>query len=203
VAENVLAILVIFAAPIPWWLILLHLAVQKEGMLCRFVTYFSIGIFWLALAYPVLTARKFLFASRFQPNSALELLGILLLILALVIDWQVLKALGFKRLICLRELQKNESPAMLVTSGIYRHARHPRYVEYLFWSVGLGLIFGYAFLLWFGIYLFSSFWLASYFEEVELVQRFGQAYVDYQKSVPRFFIQFNGSTGKRGPGNSG
>jgi protein-S-isoprenylcysteine O-methyltransferase Ste14 len=56
--------------------------------------------------------------------------------------------------------------------------------------LGLALVFRYQVLLWFALYLFLAFWLASYFEEAELVQRFGQAYVDYRKNVPRFFVRF-------------
>lgn len=168
----------------------MHLAVQKKSLFYRFVAYPSLGIAWLMLAYAAFVSQKILFASQFQSNLVIQLLGISLLIVALIIDWQVVKALGFKRLSCLRELQKDATPGQLVTTGIYRYARHPRYIEYLFWSLGFGLVFGYQLLLWFALYLFLSFWLTSYFEEAELVQRFGQAYVDYQKRVPRFFIRF-------------
>jgi protein-S-isoprenylcysteine O-methyltransferase Ste14 len=188
--EQVLTVLIVFAAPIPWWSILMHLAVQKKSLFYRFVAYPSLVIAWLMLAHAAFVSQKILFASQFQSNLVIQLLGISLLIVALLIDWQVIKALGFKRLSCLRELQKDATPGQLVTTGIYRYARHPRYIEYLFWSLGFGLIFGYQFFLWFALYLFLSFWLTSYFEETELVQRFGQGYLDYQKRVPRFFIRF-------------
>ncbi|MEE9610846.1 MAG: isoprenylcysteine carboxylmethyltransferase family protein [Desulfatiglandales bacterium] len=187
--EQVLTILIVFAAPIPWWLVLVHLAVQKKSLFYRFVAYPSLVTAWLLVGYPAFSHQKILFASRFDSNLGLQLLGALLLIVALVIDFQVMKALGLKRLSCLGELQKDSTPVQLVTKGIYRYARHPRYIEYLLWFLGLGLIFGYQFFLWFALYLFLGFWWASYFEEAELVQRFGQAYLDYQKRVPRFFIR--------------
>ena len=49
------------------------------------------------------------------------------------------------------------------------------------------------FLLGFDEYVFLSFWLATYFEEAELVQRFGQAYRDYQKRGI-YFINNPGKT---------
>ncbi|MFQ5851609.1 MAG: methyltransferase family protein [Candidatus Binatia bacterium] len=191
--EQILTILIVFAAPLPWWLILMHLAAQKKRIFFRFIAYPSIAIAWLILGYAASISGKTLFASQFQSSLGIQLLGVSLFIVALIIDWQVVRALGFKRLSCLRELQKDGTPGQLVTTGIYRYARHPRYVEYLFWSLGFGLVFGYQFLLWFALYLFLGFWLASYFEEAELVQRFGQAYVDYQGRVPRFFIRFSPS----------
>jgi protein-S-isoprenylcysteine O-methyltransferase Ste14 len=174
----------------PWWLILVHLAVKKERTSYRFIVYPSNLIAWIIVAYAAFGHQDWLFANRFQSNPAIQLLGVSLLIAALIIDWQVVKVLGFKRLICLGELQQNSNPGQLVTTGIYGYARHPRYVEFVLWSLGLALVFRYQVLLWFALYLFLAFWLASYFEEAELVQRFGQAYVDYRKNVPRFFVRF-------------
>jgi protein-S-isoprenylcysteine O-methyltransferase Ste14 len=187
--EQVLTVLIVFSAPIPWWSVLVHLAVQKKRTF-RFLAYPSLVIAWLLVGYPAFSHQNILFAGQFQSNLGVQLLGALLLIVALVIDYQVVKTLGFKRLICLCELQKDGTPVQLVSKGIYKYARHPRYLEYPLWFLGLGLIFGYQLFLWFALYLFLSFWLVSYIEEVELVQRFGQAYLDYQKRVPRFFIRF-------------
>ncbi|MFQ5916820.1 MAG: methyltransferase, partial [Candidatus Binatia bacterium] len=108
---------------------MVHLAVQKKRTF-RFLAYPSLVIAWLLVGYPAFSHQKILFAGQFQSNLVIQLLGISLLIVAMVIDWQVVKALGFKRLSCLRELQKNGTPVQLVTKGIYRYARHPRYLEY-------------------------------------------------------------------------
>ena len=187
--EQVLTVLIVFSAPIPWWSVLVHLVVQKKRTF-RFLAYPGLVIAWLLVGYPAFSHQKIIFAGQFQSNLGIQLLGALLLIVALVIDYQVVKALGLKRLSCLGELQEDGTPVQLVTKGIYRYARHPRYLEYPFWILGLGLIFGYQLFLWFALYLFLGFWWASYFEEVELVQRFGQGYLDYKKGVPRFFIRF-------------
>lgn len=188
--ENVLTALITFATPLPWWLILLHLASQK-GTLCRLLAYGSIGVAWIAFGYVAFTISSTFFTHRLPRSLYLQILGSGLSLVALILDWQVMKSLGFKRLTCIGEIRRNSSPGELVTAGIYRYSRHPRYVEYPLWSLGFSLIFGYLFLLWLSVYLFVAFWLATYFEESELVRRFGQAYIDYQKKVPRFFIRLN------------
>lgn len=186
--ESLLTILITFAAPLPWWLILLHLTAEKSTA-HRLIAYSSIGMAWLVSGYIAFTNRSSLFGSQLPRNLVLQILGTILLLIALVLDWQVMKRLGFKRLTCISEIRRDGSPNELVTTGIYRYARHPRYVEYFLWSLGLSFIFGYVFLFGFSAYLLLAFWLVSYFEEAELVRRFGQAYVDYQMKVPRFFIR--------------
>lgn len=186
--ESVLTILITFAAPLPWWLILLHLAAEKSAA-HRLIAYFSIGIAWLVSGYIAFTNRSILFGSQLPRDLVLQILGATLVLIALALDWQVMKSLGFKRLTCISEIQRDGSPNELVTTGIYRYARHPRYVEYFLWSLGLAFIFSYVFLFWFSAYLLLAFWLVSYFEEAELVRRFGQAYINYQMKVPRFFIR--------------
>lgn len=186
--EYILTILIAFAAPVPLWAIVFHLAVEKNSRY-RFILYLSIGLAWLLAGYFAFRNRALLFAQRFPSSFPLQILGLGVILAALIIDWQVMKALGFKRLSCMSELKGNASPGALVTAGIYKYARHPRYVEYPLWSLGFALIFGYVFLLWFSFYLFLAFWLVSYFEESELVRRFGEAYREYQRKVPRFFVR--------------
>jgi len=55
-------------------------------------------------------------------------------------------------------------------------------------SLGLGLVYGYTFLLWFTLYLFIGFYINTFFEEKELVERFGDEYKKYQKRTARFFL---------------
>jgi protein-S-isoprenylcysteine O-methyltransferase Ste14 len=109
--------------------------------------------------------------------------------LAAIIDIQVIKHLGLKKLICVTELKQKKEKSNLITSGIYKYSRHPRYVEYPLWFLGLGLILRYWFLILFSVYIFIGLWAASYFEEKELIKRFGNSYIEYRKKVPRFFIK--------------
>ncbi|HHT9119791.1 MAG TPA: methyltransferase family protein [Candidatus Hypogeohydataceae bacterium YC41] len=189
--ELILTVFIVYIAPFPIWLILLHILAKKEikfPLLLWF--YLSIGIVWLIGLYLAFTLQDVLFSSRFKTNIFLQGIGFLFLIIALIIEWQSAKVMGLKRLICLTELQQTGSPDKLVTTGIYYYARHPRYIEYPLLPLGFALIFGYKFLLVFSFYLFVGYTIASYFEDAELLNRFGEAYSKYQKEVPRFFISF-------------
>ena len=77
-------------------------------------------------------------------------------------------------------------PAFLLTSGPYAHSRNPMYVSelalWLGWTVFYGSI---AVLIGFAI-LLAVLILAALYEERVLYARFGNAYVEYQRTVPRW-----------------
>jgi len=76
----------------------------------------------------------------------------------------------------------------LVTSGIYRRMRHPLYVSNMLLVMGLALLFKsiYAFL--FSI-IYSLFFLPIiYFEERDLLEKYGEEYQEYKRKVPRMLI---------------
>jgi protein-S-isoprenylcysteine O-methyltransferase Ste14 len=82
------------------------------------------------------------------------------------------------------ELEPARHQQQLVVTGIRQHVRHPIYLghllEMLGWSIGTGLLVCWAltgFALVTGIIMIRM-------EEKELLERFGQAYRDYQKQVP-------------------
>jgi protein-S-isoprenylcysteine O-methyltransferase Ste14 len=68
----------------------------------------------------------------------------------------------------------------LITTGIYSKIRHPMYLAFIFWLIGLPFYFGgtYSFILA-GIFIINViFW--KHLEEIELIERFA-GYVDYKK----------------------
>lgn len=72
----------------------------------------------------------------------------------------------------------------LVTSGIYRFARHPSYVGWFFWSLGTQVILANPICLIF--YIIAS-WLffreRIYMEEIALLNFFGDEYLRYQQTT--------------------
>jgi len=105
---------------------------------------------------------------------------------ALLLNRERRKHLDFGTLSGIPELSVKRYPGTLLTEGVYGRIRHPRYVEvHLF-------IFGYAgFANYVGAYavVFLSLpliYLVILLEERELRQRFGAAYEDYCRRVPRF-----------------
>ena len=184
--ESILLVLVAFALPIPIWLVILHSTLIKAKGTIRIATYFSLGIFWL-VSFIIVFLNGNNILIKFDTNIFLKILAIIFLVLALIIDYFTVKFLGLNRLSCFVEL-KGKSQNQLVTKGIYKYARHPRYIEYVLLSLFIGFFFGYSFFLYLSMYLLIGFYIVTYFEEKELINRFGQSYIEYKKMVPRFFI---------------
>ncbi len=96
------------------------------------------------------------------------------------------KHLTFGILSGLPELSKEQYPGTLLTEGIYAKIRHPRYVE-VFLAV-LAYAFAANYLAPYVLALVSvpAIYLIVILEERELKKRFGEAYEEYGRRVPRF-----------------
>lgn len=187
--EILLSLFFVFVAPIPIWLPIVHHIFQtSRPSSIKWLTYLSLGVLWFALGIWTFRHQGFLFSFRFDPSIWIQIVGGISLALALLVDWQVMKTLGIKRLMCWVEFKQEKTAEEFVCEGIYKFARHPRYVEYMLISLALGFLTGYIFFFGFFLYLIISFAIATHFEERELVQRFGDVYRDYQKRVPKFFV---------------
>lgn len=74
----------------------------------------------------------------------------------------------------------------LLTEGVYRLVRHPRYLSAAVGGIGYALIVNYV-----GVYVvalaaFPTLFAIAALEERELIDRFGEEYRTYQREVPRF-----------------
>ncbi len=128
----------------------------------------------IAIAWPVLEAalREDVKVSVYTRVGGL---------LAMVVGWGVAYAGN-------RTIAASWSPTIakdkaqeLVTSGIYATVRHPLYLSGLLILVGTNVYFGSRWA-WLGAAVgFISIVIRIPIEERQLVQRFGQEYVDYQK----------------------
>jgi len=83
-------------------------------------------------------------------------------------------------------------PPEVVTTGPYRYARNPMLTGVFLFLFGLGLAFDSLSLVFFFTPLFVvvNLWELKQIEEPELVKRFGDTYVDYQKRTPMFIPGF-------------
>ena len=75
--------------------------------------------------------------------------------------------------------------------GVYTTIRHPRYVQLYLGLLGSAFIANYL-----ALYLVTALWLPGLYvivllEEIELRDRFGPAYDDYCRRVPRFVPRLN------------
>jgi len=84
-----------------------------------------------------------------------------------------------------------EPPKELVVSGLYKYIRNPMYVGVLLVIIGHFLWFGYWNLLIYAIVVFFGFHtFVTYYEEPTLKRKFGAAYEEYRKRVPRWIPRF-------------
>ena len=84
-----------------------------------------------------------------------------------------------------------EPPKELVVSGLYNYVRNPMYVGVLLVIIGHFLWFGYWNLLIYAVLVFLGFSaFVIFYEEPTLRQKFGAAYEEYLKRVPRWIPQF-------------
>ena len=80
-----------------------------------------------------------------------------------------------------------DPPKELVAVGFYRYTRNPMYVGILAAILGHFLWFGYWNLLIYAVVVFFAFnTFVTYYEEPTLKRKFGVAYEDYLKRVPRW-----------------
>ena len=84
-----------------------------------------------------------------------------------------------------------DPPKELVAVGFYRYVRNPMYVAVLAVIIGHFLWFGYWNLLIYAVIVFVAFHaFVTYYEEPNLKRKFGAAYEDYLKKVPRWIPRF-------------
>ena len=131
-------------------------------------------------------ARKPLLRVEFGTRWPLVALGAVLLAAAIVMVARIKKQLAVRTLYGGPEIDPVGEPGRLLTEGIYGVIRHPRYVELGIGLLGWTLIANYlAVYVLFLLYL-AAFYLVVLFEERELRERFGEAYVEYCRRVPPF-----------------
>jgi protein-S-isoprenylcysteine O-methyltransferase Ste14 len=84
-----------------------------------------------------------------------------------------------------------DPPKELVAVGFYRYTRNPMYVGVLLAIMGHFLWFGFWSLLIYTVVIFFAFnTFIAYYEEPTLRKKFGAAYEEYCKRVPRWFSIF-------------
>jgi protein-S-isoprenylcysteine O-methyltransferase Ste14 len=88
-------------------------------------------------------------------------------------------------------------PERLVTGGVFRFVRQPMTLGIALWSLALVLVFQSLFSACLALVTVALMWLAARTEMGHNRRKFGQAYVDYARTVPMWNI-FRGLPGKRG-----
>jgi len=149
-------------------------------------TYVILGIPVVGFIAAVWVLRKPLLGRDLGTNVITMIFAGISLAAGALLKSRVTKQLRFHALSGIPELSKEQYPGKLLTEGIFGRVRNPRYIEVFFWILAYALFANYV-----GAYVVVALYsLVIYFvvrlEEKELRQRFGAAYDDYCRRVPRF-----------------
>ena len=156
---------------------------RSRGLLAAYVTTFGS---MAAIGFMAFWFRDFLMGRDLGTNWWFFSIGLGLYLLCWIMERMVRRHLKFKILVGVPEL-KNSSEQKLLTEGMFRLVRHPRYLTIIVGMIGWSLICNYT-----GIYLLVAisiplFVAITMFEEKELLRRFGGQYEQYRRDVPRIF----------------
>jgi protein-S-isoprenylcysteine O-methyltransferase Ste14 len=178
-----LAALVLFVQlPIPLYWFVMHpqIAFWRQHRSAGYIV--GLPSAWLPVTLFLVFYRSELFLPARPPMWRVAV-GLALLAFETWIFWRVKRDLGAARLIGQTELSGGGE---LARHGIYARLRHPRYVGSLISILGACFLAG-ARLMWQIAALWCALTLiAILLEERELRARFGLAYEDYCRRVPRF-----------------
>lgn len=121
-----------------------------------------------------------------QSSPNLNYVGYMLATLGVVLTSRSLKEISFSSFLGLSGDNPDTSEG-LVIRGIYAKVRHPLYLGLVLIFIGYFLVSGTIGALIHLSCLIVYLPFGIYFEEKNLLRKYGSAYLDYQKSVPPFF----------------
>jgi protein-S-isoprenylcysteine O-methyltransferase Ste14 len=177
------AIVIVVPLGLLYWLII-HLWARWWRMWGSVRTYVAVLPVLAALGVLVFQVRGQLLGADLGTNWSL--IGIAL-VLSCPMTWlelQYWRQLSISTLVGIPELSQQRK-GRLLRDGIYGVVRHPRYL-----SAGIGLIASVLIVNYLGLYILvlsvvPPGYLMLVLEERELLDRFGDAYREYQRDVPR------------------
>jgi len=186
-ARHVIAVLILamFPPALFFWF-LIHPFARFWRKLGTTLTYLLVALPILGLAVGLFLARDRLLAGDFGFRVELTALALVLACAGGTIAVRRRRQLGVRVLVGLPELSPADRGGKLLTEGIYGRIRHPRYVELTLFVLAYALFVNYLSIYVAFALMLPTLYLLVLLEERELRERFGAAYAEYCKRVPRF-----------------
>ena len=181
------AVLFVISIPgaIAYWFVVHPLAKLLRGLGTRLAMALVLGLFGATIPLLFLVRDQLLIRDLgFEP--ILFAIGVPFYLAAFVGQLLTRRQLSNKIMIGVPELSEGD-PGQLLTEGVFAWTRNPRYL--VIWSAlfGMALMTNYLGTWVQALLSFPALYLVVLLEEKELRQRFGEPYLDYCRSVPRFF----------------
>jgi len=154
-------------------------------------TYLFLAAAWITLSTLLYQIRELLADRDFGTNWILIAISTVFFAGATALELRYWKYLSMPTLIGLPELSESaQRKGKLLREGIYGVVRHPRYLGEGLFLIGIALVSNYAGLYVFVVLLIPAGYVTLALEERELIERFGDAYRQYQREVPQIIPRF-------------
>jgi protein-S-isoprenylcysteine O-methyltransferase Ste14 len=137
------------------------------------------------IATRIFQVRNALLAVDYGTSYPLIAIGVILFAVTSAVFVRVRTQLTFPIIIGLPELELGQEQKLL-TEGMFARMRNPRYVAIMLSGLSLALVANYlaTYFVWVGFFI--GLYGITLLEEKELRVRFGNAYEEYCRRVPRF-----------------
>jgi protein-S-isoprenylcysteine O-methyltransferase Ste14 len=168
---------------IHWW--------RRLGLFMTWVILIPV-VFWAG--FVIYSARNYLLQIHFGVRTPLIIMAVFFFLAGIYLGIRRWQYLSISTMLGVPEILRNNKPGDLVTKGIYGKVRHPRYLEIGFVLSGIAFFVNYLAVYVLLIAYIPVIYLVVLFEERELKERFGAAYEQYRREVPRFIPRRRGST---------
>jgi protein-S-isoprenylcysteine O-methyltransferase Ste14 len=156
--------------------------IENEGGLLFFVIRLAGFSLWIiCFLFPFFPQLFSRFA--FSPTLLTQIPGLLMAIISLPLGLWVFKSIGKN----ITDTVTTRTNHELVTTGIYKHIRHPLYTAGFLLFAGLGLLASNWLMLILTLIVVAALVIRTGKEEKKLMERFGNIYVIYSKNTGRFF----------------
>ncbi len=182
---SLLFLAIFLPIPISW--IIIHPTINLWRKIGKYSHCIIRIILWLIFAFIIFKYRNYLLVNQVSFTIFPFIAAILAIIFSLYLDKKRSEVFNIKQLFGFPEIMPDKYKQKLVTSGIYSKIRHPRYLGYIFFSWGIALLTRFLITYAAALYMTFSLYILMILEEHELKQRFGEAYEEYCRKVPRLW----------------